>query len=174
MDIEEFGNLIEQHGKALYGFCHRLTSNRTDTDDLYQETLLKAMEARYKLDRNRNPKAFLLSVAVGLHKNQRRKFAWRQRIAPTAAYKEAAAAINVVSSEETPEAAVMSSELRQKIQAAADKLQDKLKIPLYLYYTAELSIEEIASVLQIPHGTVKSRLYQARQAMKKELEVESQ
>jgi len=172
LDIEEFSNLIEQHGKALYGFCLRLTTNRADTDDLYQETLLKAIEARYKLDRNRNPKAFLLSVAVGLRKNQRRKFAWRQRIAPTSEFNEAAAAFNVFSTEETPEDAMLSLERRRKIQATADSLQDKLKIPLYMYYTAELSIEEIATVLKIPPGTVKSRLYQARQAMKKELEVE--
>lgn len=173
MDIDELKDMIEQHGKALYGFCLRLTSNRADTDDLYQETLLKAMEARYQLDRNRNPKAFLLSVAVGLRKNQRRKFAWRQRIAPSAGYNEAALAFDARSMEETPEDALLSLERRRMIQAAADSLQDKLKIPLFMHYTAEMSIEEIASALKIPPGTVKSRLYQARQAMKKELEANS-
>lgn len=172
MDIDELQNMIEQHGKALYGFCLRLTANRTDTDDLYQETLLRAMEARYQLDRNRNPKAFLLSVAVGLRKNQRRKFAWRQRIAPSEEFNDSAHAFRAQSMEETPEGAVLSLERRRKIQAAANSLKDKLKIPLYMHYTAEMSIEEIATALKIPSGTVKSRLYQARQAMKKELEAE--
>lgn len=169
MDIEELNDLIERHGKALYGFCLRLTANRADTDDLYQETLLKAIETRKKMDGNRNPKAFLLSVAVGLRKNQRRKFAWRQRIAPTAEYSDE---YNALFTDESPEDALLSSERRRQIQEVADRLQDKLKIPLYMYYTAELSIEEIASALRIPSGTVKKRLYQARQAMKKELEVE--
>lgn len=173
MNIDELNDLIEQHGKALYGFCLRLATNRADTDDLYQETLLKALEARYRLDRSRNPKAFLMSVAVGLRKNQRRKFAWRQRIAPTAEFNEDADASNVFYKEETPEDALLSLERRRKIQAAADSLQDKLKIPLYMHYTAEMSINEIAAALKIPPGTVKKRLYQARQAMKKDLEVES-
>ncbi|MOA18420.1 ECF RNA polymerase sigma factor SigW [compost metagenome] len=65
---------------------------------------------------------------------------------------------------------MLSQELRRTVQAAADMLDDKLKIPLYLYYTVEMTIDEIASVLKIPTGTVKSRLFQARRAMKKILE----
>jgi len=172
LDIDELKDLIEQHGKALYGFCLRLTANRADTDDLYQETLLRAMEARNHLDRNRNPKAFLLSVAIGLRKNQRRKFAWRQRIAPSSQFNDAAHIFHAQSKEATPEDAVLSLERRRTMLAAANNLKDKLKIPLYMHYTAEMSIEEIASALKIPSGTVKSRLYQARQAMKKELEAE--
>jgi RNA polymerase sigma-70 factor (ECF subfamily) len=72
----------------------------------------------------------------------------------------------------TPEQAVLSDELRQMIQAAADRLDDKLKIPIYMYYTADMSVDEIASALKIPSGTVKSRLYHARKAMKQILEVE--
>ncbi|PZD97114.1 RNA polymerase subunit sigma-24 [Paenibacillus sambharensis] len=173
MDIEELHELMEQHGKALYGFCLRLMGNKEDTDDLYQETLLKAIEGHSKVDRNRNPKAFLLSIAIGLRKNQRRKFSWRQRIAPTVAFNEAADTSYMFTKEDSPEDAVLTMELRCKIQAAADGLCDKLKIPLYMYYTADMSIEEIASVLKIPSGTVKSRLYQARKAMKKELEVDT-
>lgn len=74
--------------------------------------------------------------------------------------------------EATPEDAVLSYELSGMIQAAADRLGDKLKLPLYMYYTAEMSVDEIASALRIPPGTVKSRLFQARKAMKKTLEVE--
>jgi len=172
LDIEELSDLIQQHGKALYGFCRRLTGNQADADDLYQETFLKAIEARNKLDRNRNPKSFLISIAVQLRNNHRRKFAWRQRIAPTSDFEESKDVPGSSGQEETPEDAVLSLERRRSLQAAADSLQDKLKIPLYMHYTAEMSIEEIASALRIPLGTVKSRLYKARQAMKKDLEVE--
>lgn len=49
-------------------------------------------------------------------------------------------------------------------------LEDKFKIPIIMYYTAELSLEEISKALKIPKGTVKSRLHKARQIIKKELE----
>ncbi|BBI33372.1 RNA polymerase sigma factor [Cohnella abietis] len=173
MDIEELSDLVKQHGKAIYGFCYRLAGNKADTDDLYQETFLKAMEVRHKMDMNQNPKAFLISIAIQLRKNKRRKFAWRQRIAPTVVLNEAADKICCTNEEITPEEAVLSNELHSMIRAATDKLNDKLKIPLLMYYTAEMSIDEVSVALRIPPGTVKSRLFKARKAMKEILEVES-
>ncbi|OMD34600.1 RNA polymerase subunit sigma-24 [Paenibacillus odorifer] len=174
LEIEELSDLIKLHGKAIYAFCFTLAGNRVDTDDLYQETFLKAMEMRHKMDLNQNPKAFLISIAISLRKNKRRKWAWRQRIAPTADYNEAVDLACTSDGEVMPEDALLSQELRHMIHAAADRLNEKLKIPLYLYYTAEMTVDEIASALRISPGTVKSRLFQARKAMKKILEVESQ
>lgn len=173
LDIEALGNLVQLHGKAIYGFCYKLAGNKADTDDLYQETFLKAIEVRHKLDASQNPKGFLISIAVGLRKNNRRKWARRQRIAPIAELNEAVDKHYWPYSNETPEDAVLSQELRGMIQAAADRLDDRLRIPLYMHYTAEMSIDEVASALRIPSGTVKSRLSRAREAVKKMLEVES-
>lgn len=75
MEIEELCALIEEHGKAIYNFCLKLTGNPADADDLYQETFLKAMEVRHKMDKNRNPKSLLISIALGIRRNARRKFA---------------------------------------------------------------------------------------------------
>lgn len=171
LNIDEFHDLVELHGKALYGFCYRLTGNKADTDDLYQETFLKAMEVRHKLNKDRNPKGFLIAIAVRLSKNRRRKFAWRQRIAPTSELPETVPQAGASDGAATPEEAVLNLELRTSVQAAADKLDDKLKIPLYMHYTADMSVDEIASALRIPAGTVKSRLFQARKNLKKMLEV---
>lgn len=173
MDIDELIEIVELHGKSIYGFCYKLKGNKEDTDDLYQETFLKAVELRHKIDAARNPKAFLISIAVRLHNNHRRKFAWRQRIAPTAELNEAASNISSLASAMTPEDAVLSLELRSMIQHAAHLLDDKLKLPLYMYYTADMTIEEIAAALKIPSGTVKSRLHKARTTMRKVMEVDS-
>lgn len=173
MDVEELSQLIELYGNAVYRFCQRLAGSRADADDLYQETFLKAMEARHKIDMSQNPGGFLISIAIGLHKNHRRKFAWRKRIAPViAVHHEALDQFCRSDGEETPEQAALAHELRSSIQAAADRLNDKLRVALYMYYTAEMSVDEIAVALNIPAGTVKSRLYQARKAMKKILEAE--
>jgi len=173
VDIDELIELVKLHGKSIYGFCYKLTGNKEDTDDLYQETFLKAMELRLKMDASRNPKAFLISIAIRLHKNHRRKLAWRQRIAPKAELDEATNKSVSLASAATPEDEVLSLELRSMIQGAAHRLEDKLKLPLYMYYTADMTIEEIASALRIPQGTVKSRLHKARKTMREVLEVDS-
>ncbi|MFC0389978.1 RNA polymerase sigma factor [Paenibacillus mendelii] len=58
MDIDELSDLIKLHGKAIYGFCHKLAGNKADADDLYQETFLKAMEVRHKIDASKIPRDF--------------------------------------------------------------------------------------------------------------------
>ncbi|MGM1046733.1 RNA polymerase sigma-70 factor, ECF subfamily [Paenibacillus uliginis N3/975] len=173
MDIDEFSNLVNMHGKAVYGFCYRLAGNKADADDLYQETFLKAMEMLHKLDANHNPKSFLISIAIRLRKNHRRKWARRQRIMPSVELKEGVDKFYGGEEAGKPEEAALSGELSRIIRAAADNLNDRLRIPLYLYYTADMSVVEIAEMLKIPKGTVKSRLFLARKAMKKQLEVES-
>lgn len=171
MDTADLGELVNLHGKAVYGFCHKLARNKSDTDDLYQDTFLKAMELRHKIIKDSNPKAFLISIAAGLWKNNRRKYAIHQRIAPTEDFNKYVNNDCIPDNELTPEDIVISRELCIMIQNAADMLSDKLKIPLYMYYTAGMSNEDIASALKIPLGTVKSRLHKARLALKNILEV---
>lgn len=173
MDIDELIELVKLHGKSIYGFCYNLTGNKEDTDDLYQETFLKAVELLHKMDASRNPKSYLLSIAIRLHQNHRRKLVWRQKIAPTSELDEAAAKFGSLASETMPEDAVLSRELRARIQDAARGLNDKLKLPLYLFYSADMTVEEIASALRIPPGTVKSRLHKARKTLKEALEVDA-
>ncbi|WP_168122507.1 sigma-70 family RNA polymerase sigma factor [Paenibacillus sp. HB172176] len=145
MNIDELIVLVEQHGKSIHRFCYKLTGNKENADDLYQETFLRAVELRHKMDRSSNPKAFLIAIAVRLNKNHRRKFAWRQRIAPTAELEEATASSSSSASYGLPEEVLLSSELRDLIQDAACQLDEKLRLPLYMFYTAEMSIVEIAA-----------------------------
>lgn len=111
MDTADLGELVNLHGKAVYGFCHKLARNKADTDDLYQETFLKAMELRHKIIKDNNPKAFLISIAAGLWKNNRRKYAIRQRIAPTEDFNEYVNNDCIHNNELTPEDIVISKEL---------------------------------------------------------------
>ncbi|MEN6488343.1 MAG: sigma-70 family RNA polymerase sigma factor [Smithella sp.] len=171
MDIADLSGLVQSQGRAIYGFCWTLTKNQTDTDDLYQETFLKATQLCHKIDKDQNPKGFLISIAAGLWKNKRRKYARHQKIIYTDMFNENLNHGTGINYEPSPEDSVISNELRIMIQSAADSLSDKLKIPLYMYYTAGMSTEEIASALKIPPGTVKSRLHNARSALKTILEV---
>lgn len=69
-----------------------------------------------------------------------------------------------------PEDMLIRNEMITTVREAVDRLPDKMKIAVLLYYMEERSVEEIAGILHIPRGTVKSRLYQAREKLKRELE----
>lgn len=170
MDITELNEFVSLYGNAVYGFCHKLAKNRADTDDLYQETFLKAMELCHRIDKNNNPKGFLISIAVRIWRNNRRKYARRSRLAPVEELNENVGGSYILNEKMSPEHIAVSKELQHTIQTATDKLNDKLRIPMYMYYTAGMSNEDIAEALKIPQGTVKSRLYKARKTIKRTLE----
>ena len=174
MNTREISELVEMHGNAIYTFCCSLTHNKIEADDLYQETFLKAIERKGKIHQNENPKSYLLAIAIGIWKNSRRKYARRQRIAPMESLNENSDGENGLSMELTKsittEDRMINKEMCQIVRYEVEQLSDKLKIPLYLYYTLELPVENIAKIMKIPTGTVKSRLFKARKELKVKME----
>ncbi len=65
----------------------------------------------------------------------------------------------------------IQKELREMVRKAVAGLDEKYRIPIYLFYTEQLTVEEISKILKLPQGTVKTRLFKARKLLKKELEV---
>jgi len=170
MTLDKLKELITEYGTHLYSFCCNITGNRTDADDLYQETILKAIELRHRLDSSGNPKSYLMGISVRLWKNNKRKYAIRQRILPTADYDENLMQ-EVIDESSYPESEAIKKELIMTVRTGIKKLPEKLQIVLYMHYTAEMSLEEISKALHIPMGTVKSRLHKGRRELKKYLEV---
>jgi RNA polymerase sigma-70 factor (ECF subfamily) len=120
----------------------------------------------------RNPKGYLLSVALGLWKNRRRKYAWRQRIAGMDSLEEKAENGDLISDTcvRTPEEDFLMNEKKKAVQECIAQLPEAYRIPMVLYYSAELSLKETAEILKLSEGTVKSRLYKARKIIKGKLE----
>ena len=69
------------------------------------------------------------------------------------------------------ETEVLRAEERRQVQRAVDTLPEKYRVVVILYYMEELPLAQIASLLHIPSGTVKSRLHQARKLLRQQLEV---
>ena len=161
---------IHLYGKELYSFLCHLTGNRQEADDLYQDTFLKLMEIGESPDFDRNPKSYLLTIAVQIWKNRRRKYAWRQRI--TGGTVSGDEMIWEIPSEEnTAEEQMISEEEKRMVRAAVEGLPYRYRLPIILFYMEEMKIAEISRILKIPEGTVKSRLHKAKKMLEKELEV---
>lgn len=162
---------VAAHGKAVYGFCLRLTGSRADADDLYQETFLKAHRLGGQIRDDLNPGSFLLSLATGIYQNESRKRRRRQRLAPqTSLDDENLSPRDEPRDELTPELAAEQRELRQTVAALMAELDDTLRIPMLLRYMRDLPLSEIAAICNLPEGTVKSRLHKARGILKTRLE----
>jgi RNA polymerase sigma-70 factor (ECF subfamily) len=158
--------LATTYGAALYGFCRKLAFTRQDADDLYQQTFLRLLAMPARVDLNDNPRGFLMAIAARIWADERRKYARRERIAPIHPGWD----VETVAGADTGGGQLTQQELQADVQAAVNQLADGLRVPVLLYYMGDLSIAEIASELHIPAGTVKRRLYQARQLLRQEME----
>lgn len=171
MENQELETCINEYGKDIYSFCRYLTCSRQEADDLYQDTFLKAMEIGGRIDSSHNPKSYLLSIALRIWKNRKRKFSWRKRIADTQAIMDERDVGNGDLKTASPEEQLMDREERRIVRQAVDKLPERLRITVLLFYMEEMQVKQIAELLKIPVGTVLSRLHQARKILKKELEI---
>ncbi len=168
MDAREIESCIDTFGADVYRFCLKLCGAGPDAEDLYQQTFLKALEAQWTLDWQRNPKALFLSLAYHLWKSGRRRQARRDRIAPVDALEDGAEA--ALPSGENIEDAYLQKERAAAVRRSLDSLPEKFRLPLTLYYLSDCSVEQIAAILETPPGTVKSRLFKGRALIRKRLE----
>lgn len=169
MNQKELEKYIYTYGKDLYSFCCFVTHNRQEADDLYQDTFLKLYEIGEKVVILNNPKSYLMSIAVNLYRNYRRKLSIRQRITGTEVSVEDEL-LEIPAEGEPEEEKIIRSEEHLMVRRAVNKLPDKYRIPILLFYMEELPLTDIARILNMPEGTIKSRIHRAKKLLKQKLE----
>lgn len=170
MEACDIDLLVEQYGDSLYRYCRGLTYTLEDAEDLYQQTFLKAFELHKRISMDKNPRAFLMSVASNLWKNHKSKYARRERIAPTVSSETEGLQIETEDGSQNILDQIVKEEQLSYLRSCVERLPAKQKQVILYFYAGELSVEEIAGILKIPKGTVKSRLHLAREQLKKEME----
>ncbi|MCF0228226.1 MAG: RNA polymerase sigma factor [Parasporobacterium sp.] len=173
MTQKQFEQFIMTSGKDILRFCRMTAWDEDMGNDLYQDVMLRLSEKRHKLDAAQNIKSYALSMCILLWKNRKRKHAVRMRLAPTGSLdelNEEGVQSTDMSSHEGPEDILVSREQNETVRRLVASLDEKYRLPLYLHYCADLKINEIAGVLNIPENTVKSRMHTARTILKKKLE----
>ncbi len=170
MKLETLEAYIDAYGKDVYAFCLYLTRSRQDADDLYQDTFLKMTEIRDRLELSRNPKSYLLSVAVHIWTNRKRKAAWRQKITGAQVPMEEMTR-EIPDGKGSLEEQYITREEKILVQQAVWALPEKYRMPVLLFYMEGQKLSDISRILGIPEGTVKTRLHRAKKLLEKELEV---
>ncbi|MDE5863881.1 MAG: RNA polymerase sigma factor [Lachnospiraceae bacterium] len=170
MEVHEVELLVEQYGDSIYRYCRSLAYTLDEAEDLYQQTFLKACELHKKISLKKNPRAYLMSIASNIWRNHKSRYARRERILPTISGEIEGDRLADVEDETDVLEEVVKQEQISCLRECVNRLPDKQRQVILLFYAGELSIEDIAGILKIPKGTVKSRLHTAKEQLRKEME----
>src|SRR6266540_3142541 len=155
------------HLDSLYRVALRLTGNPAEADDLVQETMLKAYRAWHQYERGTNAKGWLLTILRHAFINEYRRRTRHPEtvdvdtIEPFAVFSEV--------QDDDPQGAFFDRIVDDEVLKAIDRLPEAFRETLVLSDVEGMSYQEIAKILEIPVGTVKSRLFRARQALQGKL-----
>jgi RNA polymerase sigma-70 factor (ECF subfamily) len=156
-----------EHIDGLFSYALVLTRNRTEAEDLVQETYVRAIGAMGRLRIDSNVKSWLFTILRNIWFNQLRQ----QRTAKLVALEGEEGAMDVAETAKDPYAFYVSKMEHEQVREAIQELPADFREIILLREFEELSYQEIATILDCPAGTVMSRLARARAKLRMLLSV---
>lgn len=165
-DFDAFATLYVRYARSLFRVIYAMTQDRAVAEDLLQETFFRVYRNLNRVDDSVDSlQPWLYRIAINLTNN------WLTRTPKTSPLEKASEwfqrHIHI-----SPEHMFERDERVRAVQDAIAKLDEKHRIVVVLYYLQELSLDEIAQILNLPVGTVKSRLYHARRQLRDHLQAD--
>jgi RNA polymerase sigma-70 factor (ECF subfamily) len=163
----EFEREALVHLDTLFNVALRLTGNTPDAEDLVQDTVTKAFRAWEKYEKGTNCRAWLVTIMRNTFINKFR----RESKKPTAVEFEAVQDVSVFESvqDRDPAGSFFRFIVDDEVKRAIQELPEEFRIPVVLSDIEGLSYAEIAGILEVPVGTVKSRLFRGRRRLQQRL-----
>ncbi len=165
-DRDAFAELIDRYRPELFHFLMRFTGDHAAADDLFQETFLQVHSSSGTFDTTRSFRPWLFTIAANkardrIRKEKRRKAA--SLSAPIDQGSEASTSfVDLLEADlPMPSDGVEETETKERVRQAIEQLPDHQREVLLLAYFHQFAYKQIAEMLQIPLGTVKSRLHAA-------------
>ena len=160
MSTLDFYSNFDKVTTVLRSFAYNLTQNAEDARDLYQETAYRAMKNKEKFNPGTNFKAWLMTIMKNIFINN-----YRKKIKQNTIIDKTDNQYFINSSGNATQNGAESSILMKEITAMIEDLEDGLKIPFMMHYQG-FKYQEIADKMELPLGTVKSRIFFARRELK--------
>jgi RNA polymerase sigma-70 factor, ECF subfamily len=169
-DQNAYAEIVEIYKNKVYQLCYRMLGNRHEAEDVAQEAFIRAYVNIHTYNLNMKFSSWLYRIATNLSIDRLRKkkpdFYLDAEVSGTdglTMYSQLAA------TEASPEDTLESLELQETVQKAILKLPEKYRSVIVLKYIEELSLQEISEILDLPVGTVKTRIHRGREALRKQL-----
>jgi RNA polymerase sigma-70 factor (ECF subfamily) len=159
-DTEAWGEIVSRYKDAVYGLCLGFLRQPADAEDIAQDAFIRAYEnlRRYHLDKRFS--TWLFTIASNLCRNRLR---YRR-------YHPVASPPDQLPGGRDPALEVAQEDRHRQVRGALDRLPYNYRAPLVLRFFNDLSYKEIAEVLSLPEGTVKTRIHRAKVQLKEVLE----
>ena len=172
-DVDAFARLAAQYKDRIRNYVARLCGDPPEAEDLTQEVFVRAFVAMRRFRGVAAFQTWLYKIATNIALDALRR---RRRAGPAALSldapietEESPVQRELADSSQDPHQTVATRELQHEVQQAITELSDKLRVVIVLFDIQGLTYEEIADVLGVPLGTVKSRLFNARMALRQRL-----
>lgn len=167
---DAFEEIVTLFQHRLYQVCYRMLGNVQEAEDIAQEAFVRAYINIHTFDQKRKFSTWLFRIATNLCIDRIRKkkpdYYLDAEVPGTEGlnlYSQVAAA------DELPEDQVEKMELQERIQYEIGRLPDKYRTVITLRYIEELPLQEIGDILELPLGTVKTRVHRGREALRKQM-----
>jgi RNA polymerase sigma factor (sigma-70 family) len=147
---------------SLYNHAYWLTGNRTEAEDIVQETFFKSLRAFDSFEPSTNFKAWIFCILRNTFLTSRTGIA----VSRTVFLEDQASVFNIAAADPSPEEIVIRLDNQEVLRAALEQLQPSLREVLLLCDVDEMKYKDIALILGVPIGTVMSRISRARQALR--------
>lgn len=163
MTTTEFNTKFNDLENLLMGFAMKLTKNKEKSKDLFQETAMRAFKNRKSFNQGTNFKAWVTTIMRNSFINNYRKVRTRNRV------EQPVENILFIASKAVESEKASSVIMMKELNKIIDSLTDTYKVPFMMYYRG-FSYIEIAEAVNLPIGTVKSRIFFARKQLKAKIE----
>ena len=163
----EFERLARRHQREVYNAARRLTNNAVDAEDLAQEALIKAYVSFDQFELGTNFRAWMLKIVTTTHISRCRK---QSRQPQTITWEPQGGETRPPrpwhkSTDPTPEAIIVHQQLDEPVEEALAQVPEEFRGAIILCDMFGLSYREVAEVLKVPLGTVRSRICRGRRLL---------
>ena len=166
-DQGAFAALTDRYGPSVLGVVFRMVHNREDAEDIVQESFVKAFNALESFNKKFSFSTWLYKIATNHSIDYLRKKRLKlSSIDARIQTKDGEVRRQIPDSTHNPEDHLLAHEVRTSVEKAIKALPEKYRAVIILRHTQEKSYEEIADILSLPMGTIKARIFRAREMLK--------
>jgi RNA polymerase sigma-70 factor, ECF subfamily len=169
-DQNAFGEIVEIYKNNVFQLCYRMLGNRHEAEDMAQEAFIRAFVNIHTYNPNYKFSTWIFRIATNLCIDRIRKkkpdYYLDEEVAGTEGLNMYS---KIPSNAPRPEDELESLELQEIVQKEIVKLPEKYRSVIVLKYIEELSLNEISEILDLPLGTVKTRIHRGREALRHQL-----
>ena len=157
-----FDNLISEHGLSLSKLCLSLCNNSLDAQDLYQSTWEKAIKKYRHYDSSKPFEKWLFAICINTYRDSLKRFD-RKKVVKFSSSEEQERFLSSIPDFTSDKDDYIA------LHNAIKRLSPHYREVIVLYYFKDYLVDELSEILEVPVGTVKSRLHTAREKLRKEL-----